>query len=77
VLEYIRAVPPADSWALEITKDGRSARLHLHRKEVIAAQYGPLIGNGALMTVAGWKQSADPAGAGGEGGAEEYLVVDC
>jgi len=55
VLEYIRAVPPADMWALEITKDGRSARLHLHRKEVIAAQYGPLIGNGALMAVAGWR----------------------
>ena len=55
VLDYIRSVPPSQAWALEVARDGETASLELREREVVSAKYGPLVGNGALMTVASWR----------------------
>ena len=56
VLEYLQtATPTSDFWSIEVVKNGRPGILHFSGSNVIAAQCGPLVGNGALMTIANWR----------------------
>lgn len=56
VLDYLQTVThPSDMWSIEVIKNDRSGTLHLKKQDIIAAQCGPLLGNGALLTIAGWK----------------------
>jgi len=56
VLDYLQNVtPPSGIWSIEVIKNGRSGILHLKQQDIFAAQCGPLLGNGALLTIAGWK----------------------
>lgn len=55
VLDYIQSIPAAHKWALEVSQNGLTANLELREKEVVSAKCGPLVGNGALLTVASWK----------------------
>lgn len=56
LLDYLQTDKPAsDNWSIEVVKNGRSGLLHLVGQDVIAAQCGPLVGNGALLTLAGWQ----------------------
>ncbi len=56
VLDYLQtAAPDSDNWSIEVIKGDRSGILHLRKQDIIAAQCGPLHGNGALLTIAGWK----------------------
>ncbi len=56
VLDYLQtAASASDVWSLEVIQGDRSGILHLRGQDIIAAQCGPLHGNGALMTIAGWK----------------------
>ncbi|RPH41681.1 MAG: hypothetical protein EHM86_03695, partial [Desulfobulbaceae bacterium] len=56
LFEYLQTANPApDSWSIEVVKNDRSGLLHLVGQDVTAAQCGPLVGNGALLTLAGWQ----------------------
>lgn len=57
VLDYLQSVaPPTDGyWSIEVSKNDRSGTLHLNKQGIIAAQSGPLAGNGALLTIASWR----------------------
>ncbi len=56
VLEYLQTVTPvSEIWGIEVVTNHNSGTLYLKGRDIIAAQYGPLVGNGALLTIAGWR----------------------
>jgi twitching motility two-component system response regulator PilG len=56
VLDYLQTVTPlSEVWGIEVAKNHSSGTLYFKGRDIIAAQYGPLLGNGALLTIAGWR----------------------
>lgn len=56
VLDYLQTVTPlSEVWGIEVAKNHGSGTLYFKGRDIIAAQYGPLLGNGALLTIAGWR----------------------
>ena len=76
VLEYLQTVTPVfEAWGVEVATNHNSGTLYLKGRDIIAAQYGPLVGNGALLTIAGWKNQKIRRIAERAGRSEKYYPV--